>query len=443
VTVALTPASPICVPLKCPDADDFVGRFAPNVTRGGLFIPTRETREVGASIRFELALQDGTVVFAGEGVVTWAKPKGLGVKFTTLDPDSAPMLERLLREREAGPAAEPDKPATPLAAAPVAAAPITVAPVVAAPRVAAPAAAPPPARPAIASPPPIRPAIVSPAPARPAAPPPAPARPAAPPPASPVAIEVRPTPPLGTPPPIEFRPTPPLGTPARVETRASAIAWTSISNAAAWMASAKRALVRRPALLAAAAVCIVVVAVVSVSVGRARLDTRPSVEAAKTAAVAPAPGAASAVQPTAPPALANAMPSSPPVVAPRQTTPAAEPSSTAPRGGLHVDSLLVAASYKHSACPNPTSRLSVRSSKTVNVCLHATHRQGRVDHLTLVWERDGAFAGKTQVKLPASRSTVRTRAHLKISAHRLGAWSVRVVSGRDAPLAQATFDVVR
>jgi hypothetical protein len=209
------------------------------------------------------------------------------------------------------------------------------------------------------------------------------------------------------------------------------------------MASAKRALVRRPALLAAAAVCIVVVAVVSVSVGRARLDTRPSVEAAKTAAVAPAPGAASAVQPTAPPALANAMPSSPPVVAPRQTTPAAEPSSTAPRGGLHVDSLLVAASYKHSACPNPTSRLSVRSSKTVNVCLHATHRQGRVDHLTLVWERDGAFAGKTQVKLPASRSTVRTRAHLKISAHRLGAWSVRVVSGRDAPLAQATFDVVR
>ena len=32
---------------------------------------------------------DGSVVFAGEGVVTWAKPKGMGIKFTTLDPATA------------------------------------------------------------------------------------------------------------------------------------------------------------------------------------------------------------------------------------------------------------------------------------------------------------------------------------------------------------------
>ena len=53
---------------------------------GRIFLPTRDARAVGATIRFEIALLDDTVVFAGEGVVTWAKPKGMGVKFTTLDP---------------------------------------------------------------------------------------------------------------------------------------------------------------------------------------------------------------------------------------------------------------------------------------------------------------------------------------------------------------------
>jgi len=100
------PDAPVRLRLKCPDAEDFVQRFAPNVTRGGIFLPTQEARVVGAAIRFEIALVDDSVVFAGEGEVTWVKPKGMGVKFTTLDPATAPMLERLLARREAsGPAA--------------------------------------------------------------------------------------------------------------------------------------------------------------------------------------------------------------------------------------------------------------------------------------------------------------------------------------------------
>src|SRR5262245_60126216 len=87
--------------LKLSDAEDFIHRFAPNVTRGGIFLPTHDTREVGSAIRFEILLLDKTVMLAGEGVVTWAKPKGLGVKFKTLDPATAPMLERLLDQRQA------------------------------------------------------------------------------------------------------------------------------------------------------------------------------------------------------------------------------------------------------------------------------------------------------------------------------------------------------
>ena len=64
----------------------------PTSHEAGSLLPTREARDVGASIRFELALLDDTLVFAGQGIVTWAKPKGMGVQFTELDSATAPML---------------------------------------------------------------------------------------------------------------------------------------------------------------------------------------------------------------------------------------------------------------------------------------------------------------------------------------------------------------
>jgi uncharacterized protein (TIGR02266 family) len=98
------------VRLKHPDVQTFVERFAPNVTRGGVFLASREPRPVGALIRFEVSLVTGAVVLTGEGRVTWvkpynasepARPHGMGVQFTDLDASSRPMLERLLERREA------------------------------------------------------------------------------------------------------------------------------------------------------------------------------------------------------------------------------------------------------------------------------------------------------------------------------------------------------
>jgi len=332
--------------LKCSDVEDFVGRFAPNVTRGGIFLPTREARDVGASIRFELTLLDETVVFAGEGVVTWAKPKGMGVTFTTLDPATAPVLERLLSRRQAAPAATAT--ATESSAA-----------TQATPAAGTPVAAPPVARAVVVATQPIPAAL----------------------PASP-APEVTKT----------------------------------------------RSLVRPSVALATAFVC-VGVALVSISVGRARVDTRSSSEPTK---------------PVAGPAVEIATP--PPVAAPEAPPPAPAPAPVAARatnrGGLQVERILVGASYKGFTCPNPTSRLSVKSSRTVNVCLQVAHKPGRAERLTVIWERNGAFSGKTPLQMPAARSNIRTRARMRISGNRLGAWSVRVVSDRDTPLAQTTFDVV-
>lgn len=106
------------VRLKHPDPDTFIERFAPNVTRGGIFLASREPRPVGSLIRFEVSLVTGAVALAGEGRVTWVKPfnpaepsrpHGMGVQFTQIDPTTRPLLDRLLERRDG---ARPAAPAT-------------------------------------------------------------------------------------------------------------------------------------------------------------------------------------------------------------------------------------------------------------------------------------------------------------------------------------------
>jgi molecular chaperone DnaK len=100
------------VRLKYPDVETLVERFSPNVTRGGIFLASREPRPVGALVRFEVSLLSGTSVLAGEGKVTWvkpfdpaapAKPHGMGVSFTRIDPSCREMFRRLVERRETSP----------------------------------------------------------------------------------------------------------------------------------------------------------------------------------------------------------------------------------------------------------------------------------------------------------------------------------------------------
>ena len=109
----MTTALPLVrVRLKYPDLDTFAERFAPNVTRGGIFLVSREPQPVGTLLRFEVSLLSGTPVLIGQGRVTWtkaydpqepSKPYGMGVQFTDLDPASRPVLGRLLASRRVEP----------------------------------------------------------------------------------------------------------------------------------------------------------------------------------------------------------------------------------------------------------------------------------------------------------------------------------------------------
>jgi uncharacterized protein (TIGR02266 family) len=117
-------ANPISVRvrLRYGDLDTFVERFAPNVTRGGIFLASKSPRPVGDVFPFEVVLASGVVALSGEGKVIWNKeydpaepqrPHGMGVQFTRVDPASRETLNRILRAKGGG---QPSQPVRPLGA---------------------------------------------------------------------------------------------------------------------------------------------------------------------------------------------------------------------------------------------------------------------------------------------------------------------------------------
>ncbi|HEX2660304.1 MAG TPA: PilZ domain-containing protein [Polyangia bacterium] len=103
--------NPVRIRLRFPDVDTFVAKFAPNVTRGGLFLASKNIQPVGEIISFEIQLMSGAVALSGQGKVTWVKefnaaepnrPYGMGVQFVSVDPASRPVLARILRAKETG-----------------------------------------------------------------------------------------------------------------------------------------------------------------------------------------------------------------------------------------------------------------------------------------------------------------------------------------------------
>ncbi len=100
----------LAVRLSCETVDEFVDRFAVNISRGGVFIRTREPKPVGTRVALELKLQGGETVIRGEGVVRWiqaesptARPPaapGMGIQFTDLDERSRALVERMVSLKE-------------------------------------------------------------------------------------------------------------------------------------------------------------------------------------------------------------------------------------------------------------------------------------------------------------------------------------------------------
>jgi len=145
----------LAVRLSYGTLDEFVEKFAVNLSRGGLFIRTREPRPVGTRIAFELRLQTGEIALKGVGVVRWVqaesatasppKAPGMGVQFTELDEASRALVERIVTHKETRGVAPGVLAPAPIAPRPELTPPPTRAPtpVIPAPRAATPSPGPP------------------------------------------------------------------------------------------------------------------------------------------------------------------------------------------------------------------------------------------------------------------------------------------------------------
>ncbi len=105
------PAGPVVlrIKLRYDDAESMVQRFAPNVGKSGLFLPTKSLQPVGAEVKFELRLANDTPVLLGLGKVKATKepdpanPKasfGMAIELMRVTRESRDLILRMLERRK-------------------------------------------------------------------------------------------------------------------------------------------------------------------------------------------------------------------------------------------------------------------------------------------------------------------------------------------------------
>jgi molecular chaperone DnaK len=100
----------LAVRLSYGSVDEFVDRYATNISRGGVFVRSRDPKPVGTVLDLELRLSGGEKVIRARGVVRWiaaenpsAHPPsapGMGIQFLDLDEESRRIVERIVTLRE-------------------------------------------------------------------------------------------------------------------------------------------------------------------------------------------------------------------------------------------------------------------------------------------------------------------------------------------------------
>lgn len=97
------------IKFKSGSLEQFIERYSVDVSRGGIFIRTKEPLAVGTALKFEFQLQDGAPLLSGDGTVVWNRANdparqnvapGMGVRFDKLTPDAERVLSRILAEKD-------------------------------------------------------------------------------------------------------------------------------------------------------------------------------------------------------------------------------------------------------------------------------------------------------------------------------------------------------
>src|SRR5262245_46928236 len=98
------------IKLRYDDVDAMVERFAPNVGKTGLFLPTKSIQPIGTEIKFELRLSTDQPVLVGLGRVKASRepdpenPKaafGIAVELMRVTRESRDLILKMLERRRA------------------------------------------------------------------------------------------------------------------------------------------------------------------------------------------------------------------------------------------------------------------------------------------------------------------------------------------------------
>jgi hypothetical protein len=106
------PAGPVVlrIKLRYDDLDAMVQRFAPNVGKSGLFLPTKSIQPVGTEVKFELRLANDVAVLVGLGRVKHvrapdpAKPRaafGMAIELMRVSREGREVIIRMIERRRA------------------------------------------------------------------------------------------------------------------------------------------------------------------------------------------------------------------------------------------------------------------------------------------------------------------------------------------------------
>ena len=82
----------LTVKLAHKGVDEFVEKYATNISAGGLFVRTREPQPLGTVVNFKIEIANSQRMLQGSAIVKWIRgptdpdgPPGMGLEFKELD----------------------------------------------------------------------------------------------------------------------------------------------------------------------------------------------------------------------------------------------------------------------------------------------------------------------------------------------------------------------
>ena len=92
------------VQFRTVDLDEFMEKYAGNLSEGGMFICTEKAFEVGSNLYFQFHLADGSSLIEGFGRVVHVNgtdhpTPGMGVEFINMDDESREFIGAIITKR--------------------------------------------------------------------------------------------------------------------------------------------------------------------------------------------------------------------------------------------------------------------------------------------------------------------------------------------------------